>query len=350
MDGKRQIDIRREFTKLLDRDTKPRPFICMYPACENKPVRTHSVSRAWLKLISDERNRVVALRPRYDTIFDSDASNLNAKPEITKLGIYNTKRLSTCFCFCSFHDGSVFDKIDNIQAFDVNKKSAFLLAYRSICHEICVKRGVLAGLSNVSVPANSAHLWESQKRLLDLALESLGRIHKHMQKAILRHSYRDTRYYAIVVDSVPDILCSGFFVPVDEENVTSQIYRASYPLSPNAKDRLALTIMPYHRNRGIVVLSWYGKSRKNRAYIKKLGKMNRNLLLNHLFISVFQYMENFFLRPSFWDSLSADKQKSLHKRFESDINPYMADFYQSVRSNATKYVNWSVREIRQNVL
>ena len=322
----------------------------MYPSCNNKPVRTHSVSRAWLKLISDENNRVVTLRPRYETVFDSDASNLNARPEITRLGIYNTKRLSTCYCFCSFHDGSVFDQIDNIQAFDVNRNSAFLLVYRSICHEICVKRRVRASLSNFSVPAHSAYLWTSQISLLDFALECLADIHKQMQNALLRGSYRGTRYYAIIIDSVPDILCSGFFAPVDEEKVTGQIYRSSYLYSPNANDQIALTMMPYQNDEGIIVLSWYGKSRKNKEYIKQLDQMNRNLLPNHLFISVFQYMDNFYIRPSFWDSLSTEKHKSLHHRFESDFNPHMTDFYQSVRSNATKYVNWSVKEIRQNVL
>lgn len=342
--------IKQEITKLLDRDTKPTPFICMYPSCENKPVRTHSVSRVWLKSISDENSRVVTLRPRYDYVFDSVASNSNRRPEITKLGTYNTKRLSTCYCFCSSHDGSVFDQIDNIQAFDVNRKNAFLLAYRSICHEICVKRRVRASLSDFPVPARSAHLWASQKRLLDLALERIGHTHKKMQNAILRDRYRGTRYYAIVVDSALDILCSGFFAPVDEENVTSQIYRSSYLNSPNANDRLALTMMPYHGNRGIIVLSWYGKSRTNTNYIKKLDKINKNLLPNYLFISVFQHMENFYLRPSFWDGLSADKQELLHRRFEADINLYMADFYQPVWSNATKYVNWPVEDIRQNIL
>ena len=251
--------------------------------------------------------------------------------------------------FCSHHDGSVFDKIDNIQAFDVNRKSAFLLAYRSTCHEICVKRRVRASLSDFPVPAQSAHLWASQKGLLDLALERIGHIRKHMENALIRNSYSGTRYYAAVIESVPDILCSGFFAPVDEENVFGQIYRSSNLFSPNTNDRLALTFMPYHRNRGIIVLSWYGKSRTNTKYIKKLDKMKRNLFLNYLFVSVFQYMENFYLRPSFWDSLSADKQKSLHRRFEADINLYMADSYQSVRSNATKYVNWSVEDIRHNV-
>ena len=341
---------RQEIAKFLEMDTKPQPLICMYPSCANKPVSTHSVSRAWLKLISDERNRVVTLKPRYEAYFDSDASNLNKRPETSKLVTYNTKRLSTCYCFCSLHDGSVFNQIDNFQAFDMNRKSAFLLAYRSICHEICVKRQVCSRLSNISVPAHNADLLALLKTQLNFALECIGQIHENMQDAILQGSFRGTRYYAIVIDSVPDILCTGFFAPVDEENVTRQIRRTSYLDATNVNDQLALTIMPYHNDKGIIVLSWYGRSRRNREYIEKLNKMEKTQLLNCLFVSVFQYTENFYLHQSFWDSLSADKQESLHKRVESDINFNMTDSYQSVRSNTTKYVDWSVKKIRQNVL
>ena len=340
---------RQEITKFLEINTKPQPFICMYPSCKNEPVRTHSVSLAWLRLLSDDKNRVVTPRPRYEAYFDSDASNLNKRPETSKLVTYNIKRLSTCYCFCSLHDGSVFAQIDNFQTFDINKKSAFLLAYRSICHEICVKRQICSRLSNISAPAHSAHIWEMQKRQQASSLEFTSQDQNKMQDALRSDNFRDTRYYAIVINSVPDILCSGFFSPVDEENIRNQVYRSSWLYSPYANARLALTIMPYQKDNGIIVLSWYGKSRMNKEYIKKLGKMSRNKLPNHLFISVFQYMENFYLRQSFWESLSADKQKSLHKRFESDINFNMTDSYQSVRSNTTKYVDWSVEDIRRNV-
>ncbi|MDE0608954.1 MAG: hypothetical protein OXH77_03445 [Anaerolineaceae bacterium] len=341
---------KQEIRKLLDRDTKPTPFVCMYPSCEKTPVRTHSVSRSWFKQISDEKNRAVALRTRYETYFDSDGSKRNTRREGTKLITYNTNRLSTCFCFCSFHDGSVFAGIDNFQDFEISKKSAFLLAYRSICHEICVKRQVHSNLSNVSIPAHDALIFEMQKRQQATALEFASQDHNEMEDALRRQDFRDTRYFAIVIDSVPDILCSGFFAPVDEENVRNQVVRSSWLYTPYANARLALTVMPYQRDNGIIVLSWYGKSRMNKDYIRTLRKMSRNTLANHLFVTVFQYLENFYLRPSFWDSLSEDKQESLHRRFEADINPAMTDTYQSVRSNTTKYVNWSVEDIKQNVL
>ncbi len=340
---------RQEITKFLDVDYQPQPFICMYPSCENKPVRTHSVSRAWLQMISDERNCVVAPRPRYDAYFESDDSNFNERPIKSKLVAYNTKRLSTCYCFCALHDGSIFQKIDKFQAFQMNRTSAFLLAYRSICHEICVKRKIRSMLADVSVPADDADLLAFIESRHNFGLESISQIHESMQSAIVRGNFRGTRHFAIVIDALPDILCSGFFAPVDEENVTRQIRRASYLNAINVNDQLALTIMPYQNNKGIIVLSWYGKSRRNKEYIDLLKGMRESQLLNCLFVSVFQYMENYYLRPAFWDSLAADKQELLLKRFESDINPQMLDSYQSVRSNTTNYVNWSVVETMHNV-
>ena len=348
--GGRKVKMRKqEFAKLFDRDAKPAPFVCMYPSCENDPIRSHSVTRAWLKLISDENNCVVTLRTKYETFFHAYASDNNPHPEITKLDIYNTKKLSTCYSFCSSHDASVFNQIDNIQDLDINRESAFLLAYRSISYEICVKRREYTKLSNFSVPTHLRPELEFYKKQLAFALECIGQKHKKMQNAILSDSYRDTRYYAVIMNSAPDILCSGFFSPVDEGNIRDQIYRSSYQHSPDANDQLALTIMPYQNDNGIIVLSWYGKSRKNKEYIKKLDNMSRNILPNYLFISIFQYIENFYIRPSFWDNLSTDKKESLHNRFESDINPNMTDLYQSVRSNNTKYVNWSVKDVRHNV-
>ena len=341
---------KKEFAKVFDRDAKPAPFVCMYPSCEKDPVRSHSVSKAWLKSISDENSCVITPRIKYETFFDSSAPHKNSRPETTKFARYNTRRLSTCYSFCPSHDATVFNQIDNIQDFDISRKSAFLLAYRAISHGICDKRRHYAKLSNISVPTHMIHTWERFKNEQTFALECIGHIHEKMQNAILSDRYRDTRYYAIVLDSIPDILCCGFYSPVDEGNIWDQVYRSSYHYSPVANDQLALTIMPYQNDNGIIVLSWYGKSRKNKEYIKKLHKMKRNLLTNHLFISVFQYIENFYMRPSFWDNLPTDKQKSLHARFESDMNPYMTDLYLSVRSNNTKYVNWSVKDIKQKVL
>lgn len=339
----------RSLQMILDKDAKPVPFVCMYPLCDNNPIRTHSVSRAWLKYISDDNNRVVVLRHNHETLFDEEAFNTNMKPEVTKFGIYSTKKLSTCYCFCARHDVSVFRDVDNVQEFDISRKSAFLLAYRSISHEICVRRRILAIQSDLSVPKHSVAQWELHKSNHAFALECIVHTHRNMQDAILNDSFRDSRYYVIVIDSVPEILCSGYFAPVDETNLLNQIYRTSYQHSLNTKDQLTLTIMPYQGDKGIIVLSWYGKSRNNKEYIKALDKMNSRVLLNHMFLSVFQYMDNFYIRPSFWDNLSADKQESLHKRYESDVNPYLADSYKSVKSNNTNYVNWSVKDVRHNV-
>ena len=344
---------KRAFAIIQDRDAKPVPFVCMHPSCENKPVRTHSVSKSWLKQISDEHDCVVTSRDKHETFFASDVSTSNARRELSKFDKYATKKLSTCYCFCSSHDSSVFKKIDNVQDFNINRKTAFLLAYRSISHEMCVKRRLIANMAKISkieMPEFNANLWAWQKSHQEFALECLGHIHKNMQNAILRDNYRDTRFYAVVTDSVPDILCSGFYAPVDEEKLARQFHRSSYRNATSVNDQLALTIMPYQNDKGIVVLSWYRKSRRNKEHIEQLNKMKKSQLVNFLFTSVFHYMDNFFIRPSFWDSLSPDKQDSLHKHFESDVNLDMTDSYRSVRSDTTKYVNWSVEKIRQNVL
>ena len=184
---------------------------------------------------------------------------------LTNMPPRNCQRV-TAFALRTIHQS--LRKSSNVQDFNINRKTAFLLAYRSISHEMCVKRRLIANMAKISkveMPEFNANLWAWQKSHQEFALECLGHIHKNMQNAILRDNYRDTRFYAVVTDSVPDILCSGFYAPVDEEKLARQFHRSSYRNATSVNDQLALTIMPYQNDKGIVVLSWYRKSRKKQG-------------------------------------------------------------------------------------
>lgn len=252
------------------------------------------------------------------------------------------KRASTFKGFCKLHDNRLFAPIEDTRL-TVNRRSAFLLAFRGISREVYLKRRIETleyepKLHNNKSPHSELTIGEALSRYKHtnrLAQRPFLELHTKMGAAITRKNFRNTFYFAIVFDRAPDILCSGStFIEVDFHGNRLQRRTQSKPL-----DILSVSVLPYDNDRGIVLFSWYGKSSVNLRFIKSVYSISRLQIPDAIVRLVFQHFENIYFAPRWWHALSSVMQRSLLERFESSFNPFkMLDI--DLGPDDHSYVDW----------
>lgn len=110
---------------------------CMHPdagpeTCSGTAIRSHTVSRQSALNRIAENGHVMVLRPGSDD---------DADPAIRahRVGVSSA---STFTGFCATHDHSLFEPIDKADLVPTPEQ-AFLLAYRSLCRDAFMRRGLL---------------------------------------------------------------------------------------------------------------------------------------------------------------------------------------------------------------
>lgn len=114
---------------------------CQFPDCQNISIQAHSISKSLLKVIS-ENGKVVVLKNNMFNV-RSPGGSVHAQLD----GI-NTATTFPGFCSC--HDNSLFESIDN-NCFDYTRKQAFLYAYRLIAKEIIRRQQSLDWFPNIKM-------------------------------------------------------------------------------------------------------------------------------------------------------------------------------------------------------
>lgn len=165
-----------------------------------------------------------------------------------------------------------------------------------------------------------------------------------MQNAYARGDYAGIQFFAIELDSVPEILCSGMtnvefdFGGDRLQSVTQQ----------QRQDLITLSLLPFRNKYGVAIFSWYGRSAVNERFIHSLLSLPGYDIPNAIVRFIFQHFENFFVSPRWWDALTVAMQKCLLERFESTmfIESYL---FIDLGPDGMNYVDWKVSNIKTNL-
>lgn len=107
--------------------SKKQNFPCLFPNCENKPIKSHSIQKALLKNIADETNHLTKI-----SISAEFRKNGKIKAVIEHPSINDA---STFDGYCNSHDTSIFLPIEQNEIDPNNEEHNFLLLYRSVVRE-----------------------------------------------------------------------------------------------------------------------------------------------------------------------------------------------------------------------
>ena len=323
---------------------------CLHPeasplTCSGNIVRAHTIQRSRGLNLLARNGYVYGLAADYATLKKNKGI-----PDVRRVGIGSA---STFAGFCGFHDNKTFEPIEKYP-FQANQGHSFLLGYRAICKELFQKKAEKDLLPFKRAldrgKSENAQLWfQSQMDnhalgviwgLRDVELYKSG-----YDKVLLSADCSEMKYYIIFSDQTPEFLCSGAaYIQSDfEGNNLQELVSPSTLL-----DLITFSVIAVDTG-GAVVLGWLGESPVNMRFIRSLDSLPDHQLPHAIPRFSFEYFENVFMSPDWWDGLYDYTRKGLLRRVLSEAHPQMPRTDNCLAEDGIRAVKWSVTSRETNV-
>jgi hypothetical protein len=147
-----------------------------------------------------------------------------------------------------------------------------------------------------------------EEQRAETANRSLTALKPRWDRSLTMGDYSGIRYYAIVLDRSPDFLLSGFFWP------SVNFCGDWICTSADEIEWTSVSVLPYDTG-GTVLLAWLDQPRGHcTRFASSLDGLADGELPHAITRMVFEFFENVFMRPSWWEGLPHNVQTSLMNR------------------------------------
>lgn len=289
---------------------------CYKDECTGRIVKAHSVSKSSnLKKIARD-GHVYAVIPSSEN-FTKHKGVLH--PEL--LGI---NKASTFTGFCEFHDKKIFSPIEN-KYFTGENEQVFLLAYRAQARESYMKLCQADALDLLKDVGKGKPI-DEQIRIRTMnhfygkgvkAGVRDAKIYKEKYENILiSENYSAVKAYIIFFKKTPSVLCSaGIFPECDfHGNSLQNVFDLEV-----TNDLITFSSIATNEG-GAVVFSWLEDEDNKffcQKFIESLLNIEPDFLSTSLIRFFFEFCENVFLEPNWWEGLEPKKKDYLINRMAS---------------------------------
>jgi hypothetical protein len=313
--------------------------------CSGLIVRAHTVQESLLRQIA-ESGRIYGFPKDMGAIIRS-----NGVPTPQLIGV---SQASTFTGFCAKHDDEFFAPIEKY-ALQPCAQHVFLLAYRAVCHELYDKRGVTSlepHLRQIDRGFHQAAQRFFQSTLAprlkgaSAGLRDVERQKRRLDQVLATQEYGVMRYCWILLDGVPDLMCSSCFVPKwdfqarkiqDLANLDSDVGSVAVSLLSS-------------ENRGCAVLSWHTDHDSTcLPFVQSLLELPDEQLPHALVRLITGNMQNQFWAPKWWDTLAADVQGAILERFRATVSPSTPISPNHLIDDGIRAVSWKIISRISNV-
>jgi hypothetical protein len=295
---------------------------CSVPAafrmdCVGHPIRAHTIPRAAsLKRIA-RGGHVYGFVPSFKKLTEYDG---RVPPEL--IGV---NRASTFTGFCAKHDTELFTPLET-ERFTGTAEQCFLLGYRALAREIYTKKAS-ASLSDLRSQADKGRDEHDQFHiqmtnfLFNAGLAAGNRdneLHKgEFDKRLTACDYNDVQAFIVALESVPDVMCSAGIFP--ERTFSNTPLQDIGDVETRGQ---LLTLSSFaDDDGGYIVLTWLPDSDEVCSqFVKSLDSIPDETLTSALIRLMFEYCENVFIRPEWWESLSTNQQVALVNRMNNMVD------------------------------
>lgn len=323
--------------------------MCLHPKaadkeCKGNIVKAHTVQRIGLSKIA-EKGHVYAFQGDAST-FHSNAKEIHILVP-RKIGIRNA---STFTGFCAKHDNETFSPIEK-HDFRFCPEHAFLLGYRSLCRELFAKKATL-NMQDLFCTMDSGQpleiqiqlqrLWRTYLAGAQAGHDDLLKIKTEYDKILEGKDFKRIRYYALIFDSYPEVLCDGGFWP-EYNFVGHKIQDITNPDTEGIQFSLIAT-----NKNGAAIFTWLNNKGVSEEFIKSLNSISDKNLPSTILRFVFEYFENTYIKPSWWENLSEATKTKLHHRMEMSDSTFMVHKSNCLIDDGLRVVNWKVIDRRTN--
>jgi len=290
----------------------------LHDRCDGHIVKAHTVPKSGsLKHIARD-GHVYAFMPSLEKIIKNNGV---IYPEL--VGVNNA---STFTGFCARHDNELFLKLED-QEFIGSREQCFLLGYRAVAREFFAKKAS-ASLQELRNNMDRGRTLEDQLGIQTLAFffnmgVSAGlkdsEHHKELyDQVLLSNQFDSVRSLRISIDGPPPVMASGGIFPEVDFKGNELQDLLDLEMTP---DQINFTSF-FGGNYGEVVFTWLPESDKTcNRFIESLTDLKEKELTNALIRFLFEFCENVFISPDWWESLSEAKKKELIRRMAASASP-----------------------------
>ncbi len=345
--GRESMEARNSFSSAEQLRKNFSKRYCLYPKaskneCKGNIVKAHTIQRkGGLSKIS-ENGHVMGFLP-----------NETEKRILPKL--LGIRKASIFTGFCEYHDNKTFELIEKYP-FKPESEQCFLLSYRALCKELFNKKVALDSVE-IYRQAYKGQPLDVQQQMQSLIIDpyEMG-LKKSFQELsdrklkydniLLSKNFTGFSYYAIFIDSVPEVLCCGGFMPEYDFNGN---FLQDYTDLNNDLESIYFSILPF-KEVGVAVFGWVENEGSSCVkFIKSLHELySEGEIGNALIRFIFDSLENTFFKPSWWAALSDYEKDVIQNRVLSG-SPFKLRERDCLIDDDLRTVNWNVTSIDSNV-
>lgn len=274
--------------------------------CCGKVVSSHTISKKYLRKIASKDGHVYCFD---NCLFGFEKRN--GEVGLKEVGISDA---STYNMFCRQHDNSIFSPIEDCELIP-DEKQCLLLMYRAFMMEKHHKESQFNFWSDMvheespifDYGLSKIMLESSRNALMDSAL-----INDIISATIKNNDVSTLRALRIYFRKKPGFLCAGAFFP--EYDYKGTCLWGEHSIVPT-QDALSIVVVPESNDNynGAAVLSWFDHPGQNycQQFVESMHEITMSDLSNVLIHTIFEYIENICISPSWWDSKEQSIQNTL---------------------------------------
>lgn len=236
--------------------------------------------------------------------------------ELKNIGI---NQASTFSGFCRRHDDELFKPIESSD-YDIGNFETLLFGYRAVCRELYTKtaqKELIPSRNKFLETKSLSEEYSSHLKLHDIAVEeglTIIRTKKQeYDRQIKSEKQDDNHYLAFILEKLPEFVCSGALYPWYGFN-GEILQTAILGINPIHYNLLTITIAGTPAGKGLALIQWLGNSNICTQIADQLQKMDSEDVGSAFSRLVFQFLENVYFSPNWWDNLPSRERNALFRR------------------------------------
>ncbi|MDT0354764.1 hypothetical protein RJO15_03185 [Herbaspirillum huttiense F1] len=276
-------------------------------------IRSHSIQRNGGLARIAESGHVLSHKKSFTAL---DLVKKNGQIDARKIGVTDA---STFPGFCNFHDTTMFRDIEGgAPTFD--KWSGFLLSFRALSYELFTKEVTLQYSEATRQHSDCGRSFAVQVGIQALRLAIIKGLRAGVDKMTLwKASYddmflkRDTsafRMYGLVFKGEIPFVASGVLMP--EYDFQGTLLQELW--KPESIEKICFNVTTLG-DLNILVLGWIGiENGPAERFVRSFDSLSADRKADAALITAFEYLENLFIRISWWESLAPHLRTALDDR------------------------------------
>ncbi len=235
--------------------------------------------------------------------------------------LLGVNKASTFMGFCNVHDDQLFKSIETSDLVDQN--AAFLFSFRAIALEVFNRETVIRGFEvtrnfDKGLPFTEQCKMQQMLHISRCAIDR-GKVDidywkSEYDSAFLQKNYSDFSYYGVRFDTILPIVSSGAFFP--DYDFEGQVLQ-SIGFQGERYEHVSFNLTTL-MSRSLCILGWIGDpDGPAQQFVAAFKKLPDGMKANAAMCIACEYIENTYIKPSWWNSISPTIIKQLYDRFRS---------------------------------